>query len=83
MLHDVGLGRNFADYTQLSLLASVLPLPMLTVTPELTILRQGRHHVVVRFLTDVQTVSVTAPLAEAAVDLSRRQQRISPQNANN
>jgi len=42
-----------------------------TDTGKLTILRRGRHHVVVRFLTDVQTVQVTAPLADAPVDLSK------------
>lgn len=40
-----------------------------TDTGKLTILRRGRHHVVVRFLTDVQTVEVTAPLADERVDL--------------
>lgn len=40
-----------------------------TSTGKLTVLRRGRHHVVVRFLTDVQTVLVTAPLADASVDL--------------
>jgi hypothetical protein len=42
-----------------------------TDTGKLTVLRRGRHHVVVRFLTDVQTVLVTVPLAEALVDLSK------------
>ena len=40
-------------------------------TGKLTVLRRGRHHVVVRFLTDVKTVLVTVPLAEARVDLSK------------
>lgn len=42
-----------------------------TETGRMTILRRGRHHVVVRFLTDVQTVIVTAPLADAVVDLRK------------
>ncbi len=37
----VGLGRNFADYTQLTVQVSVLPAPLLVVTPEITLLRQG------------------------------------------
>lgn len=41
MRAGVGLGRNFADYTQLSLEASVLPWPRLLLTPQLVWLRQG------------------------------------------
>ncbi|MEO8496335.1 MAG: DUF1553 domain-containing protein [Planctomycetota bacterium] len=60
------------DVTHLSVYASSDTVALAaTETGKLTILRRGRQHVVVRFLTDVQTVSVTAPLAEAAVDLSK------------
>jgi len=41
-----------------------------TDSGKMKIVRRGRHHVVVRFLTDVQTVIVTAPLADTRVDLS-------------
>lgn len=36
----------------------------------LSILRRGRHHVIVRFLTDVQAVHVTVPVGQQLVDLS-------------
>ena len=40
-------------------------------TGKLTVLRRGRHHVVVRYLTEVQSVIVTSPRAGARVDLSK------------
>jgi hypothetical protein len=39
--HDLGLGRNFSDYDQVTVGASWLALPLLLLTPELTLLRQG------------------------------------------
>lgn len=60
------------DVTELSLYTSSDAVALAaTDTGKLTALRRGRHHVVVRFLTDVQTVFVTAPLADARVDLSK------------
>lgn len=41
MRRGVGLGHNFADYTQLTLQASVLPWKTLVLTPELVWLKQG------------------------------------------
>ena len=53
------------DVTKLAVFASADPAAVATnQSGKLTTLRRGRHHVVVRFLTDVQTVQVTAPLAE-------------------
>jgi hypothetical protein len=37
----------------------------------LKVLRRGRHVVIIRFLSEVLTVQVTVPLAEAPVDLSQ------------
>lgn len=36
----------------------------------LKILRRGRHTIIVRFLTEVQTTSITVPLADESLDLS-------------
>ena len=41
MRRGVGLARNFSDYDQLTLRASLLPAPGMLVTPEVTLLRQG------------------------------------------
>jgi hypothetical protein len=41
MWNRVGLGRNFSDYTQLTLSASLVPHTMLVLTPEFTLLNQG------------------------------------------
>ncbi len=40
----------------------------------LKLLRRGRHHVLVRFLTDVQSVQVTAPLTDAPIERSEASQ---------
>src|SRR5882672_1083915 len=37
----LGTGRNFSDYDQLTLRASLLPAPGTLLTPEITLLRQG------------------------------------------
>ena len=42
MRRGVGLGRNFSDYDQLTLRASVVLGPGVLVTPEATLLRQGQ-----------------------------------------
>ncbi|MBI2477336.1 MAG: DUF1549 domain-containing protein, partial [Planctomycetia bacterium] len=60
------------DVTTLSVYTSSDPVVLAAAdTGKLTVLRRGRQHVVVRFLTDVQTVLVTAPLADARADLSK------------
>src|SRR5258708_5645461 len=41
MRRGVGLGRNFSDYDQLSLKASLVAGPGVLVSPEITVLRQG------------------------------------------
>ncbi len=42
MRRGVGLARNFSDYDQLTLRASLLPAPGTLLTPEITLLRQGQ-----------------------------------------
>ena len=42
MRDSVGLGRNFSDYSQMTVTVSTMPWPMLIVTPEVTLLRQGQ-----------------------------------------
>src|SRR2546428_11490540 len=42
MLRGVGLGQNFADYLELGVSASLMPRPMITVSPELVFLEQGQ-----------------------------------------
>ncbi|MDA1055542.1 MAG: DUF1553 domain-containing protein [Planctomycetota bacterium] len=60
------------DVTDLSVYTSSDPAAVAaTDTGTLTILRRGRHHVVVRFLTDVQTVQVTAPLTDTPINPSK------------
>src|SRR5256886_15585695 len=41
MLRGVGLGQNFADYLELGVSASLVPRPMITLSPELVFLEQG------------------------------------------
>ncbi len=41
LVRNVGLGRNFSDYAQVSLIATVLPQPMVVISPEVTLLFQG------------------------------------------
>jgi hypothetical protein len=41
MRRGVGLGRNFSDYDQLTLRASVVTGPGVLFSPEMTLLRQG------------------------------------------
>jgi hypothetical protein len=41
MRHGTGLARNYDDYSQWSLSASIAPLPRLILTPDLTLLLQG------------------------------------------
>lgn len=41
MWNRVGLGRNHADYTQLTVSATVVPHSMTVLTPEVTLLNQG------------------------------------------
>ncbi len=41
MRHDVGLARNFDDYTQWTVSGTVAPHPRVVLTPELTLLLQG------------------------------------------
>jgi hypothetical protein len=41
MRRNVGLGRNFSDYDQLTVRLSLLPAPGSLLTPEITLLRQG------------------------------------------
>ena len=41
MLRGVGLGRNFADYVEAGLTVSTMPVPMLTLAPQLVLLEQG------------------------------------------
>ena len=41
MRRGVGLARNFSDYDQMTLRASLLPAPGTLLTPEITLLRQG------------------------------------------
>jgi len=41
MRRGVGLGRNFADYTDATLRVSTLPVRSIVVAPEITLLRQG------------------------------------------
>jgi hypothetical protein len=43
----------------------------ITDSGRVTLLRRGRHVVLVRFMTEIVAVSVTAPLADAAVDLAK------------
>jgi len=38
---SVGLGRNFSDYDQATLTATLIPAPGLLVSPEVTLVRQG------------------------------------------
>jgi hypothetical protein len=42
MRRNVGLGRNFADYDQLTLRGSVMAGPGVLLEPEVTVLRQGQ-----------------------------------------
>jgi len=42
MLRSVGLGRNFADYVEAGVGASLIPCPMLTLSPEIVFLEQGQ-----------------------------------------
>src|SRR2546428_12430886 len=42
MLRGVGLGQNFADYLEMGVSASLVPRPMITVSPELVFLEQGQ-----------------------------------------
>jgi hypothetical protein len=40
-LRGIGLGRNYADYAQYTLIGTWLPRSMVVLTPEFTYLRQG------------------------------------------
>jgi hypothetical protein len=42
MRRNVGLGRNFADYDQLTLRGSMIAGPSVLLEPEVTVLRQGQ-----------------------------------------
>src|SRR3989475_12532969 len=42
MLRGVGLGQNFADYLGLGVSASLVPRPMITLSPELAFLGQAQ-----------------------------------------
>ena len=41
MLRGVGLGQNFADYLEMGVSASLVPRPMITVSPAVVFLKQG------------------------------------------
>jgi hypothetical protein len=41
MRRNVGLGRNFSDYWEAGLQWDLMPAPLITVTPEVALLRQG------------------------------------------
>jgi len=41
MRRGIGLGRNFSDYTESTISLTTLPATLFTVTPEVTLLRQG------------------------------------------
>ena len=42
MRRNVGLGRNFSDYDQLTLRGSMIAGPSVLLKPEITVLRQGQ-----------------------------------------
>ena len=41
MRRGIGLGHNYSDYTEAKALVSLIPLPLLVISPEMALLRQG------------------------------------------
>src|SRR5258708_35883998 len=71
MRRGVGLGRNFSDYDQLSLKASLVAGPGVLVSPEITVLRQGEGDFRKRF-PPVAAYDTTPTLFDGVVERTLR-----------